>query len=1384
MRARTIPLLFILIMLALPAQALTGEAPDGSVDPPGPVVDDGVILWLKAGAFDPLEDPVPGPRYLHRSSTHPYYVVQFDGPVLPAWRDSVEALGVQLLQYLPDHAFFTRVPTTSVDELRQVDHVRYVGPIHPAYRVHPVLFDDLRLPSELRLDLLLWDPGQAASVIASVKAAGGRTVRVDWDVLTVHVRGSAIPGLVATSSLGIRWVEPHLDLEMLNDNDARTVNARQTSDGTYVSTGGALWSYNPTDDSFEGYTGENVTVTVADTGLDTDHPGFAGRIVEYYDYGNDGERDADGHGTHVAGTVLGDGSWHLSDVGQDGKYAGLAPEAKLVVQEVFVAGNPGSNGMGRDAEGAGATISSNSWISGYFGDYNGQCEAYDRLTHDANNVKPGDQPIFYVFGAGNDGSSGVGSIRPPSLAKNVLSVGSTGNGKWGASPNVISGFSSRGPAEDGRIKPDIVLPGHVVASARSNDGSAHAGWSRPPDGQSSYVYGSGTSMATPGAAGSAAVITQYMRDVFEHEPSPALLKAILINGATPLPGYQYPDNNQGWGRIDLERSLLETETYKIYREDQLFPLDMDDGTNEQSYWFLVDSDEDLKVTLTWSDVPGQVSSEKHLINDLDLELEGPDGKKYSGNNFTGGVTDALDDFTHDRVNNVEGILIESPASGLWNLRVVAYNVPTGDQDYALVVSGNVEKGHVDLVPQGMSATPSELEEGHMVTVTAKVANVGNRDATDVRYRFEQEDPTGKVTVVDEASLGPMAATLSVDLGWTVTGVRGTHVLRLIIDPGKGVLESDEDNNVAEVHYFFKGFDVRVTTTKADLTGDPGDLLMFDLSLHNDGNVPDEFSLRMSDPPPGWQGGFVKDSYTVDPDDFTNVLLDIMIPLNATAGEMGTFVVTATSGGNESKMSSVVLTVEVNQVFGLEVAAVSGPQEMLPGEDRTLDLMVRNTGNGLDTFTVSLPNQEELTEGWWVQLVDVSVDVPYRSEHIAQMVLTAPDPALAGVSVEFTVRTSSAGSSLEKSVTFSARVVQFYATDVVVQDLVTSGDVGETVVIPLMITNGGNGPVVYNGDINFPDQSWVGGLDIANLTLSGYKDARVNLSFTVPMDAINRSYDFTMVVISSGGEIHMENFTFSVRQFHDLRLTIISEEPTVTQGQPAWVRLRLENFGNGVESISLTAETPSTWTFEFTERLPVLDPLSEAIIDLRLDTEARTLGGPHEVEVLAYFGPSKTELVQETAVVNILTRPDLLVVDGGLNLSDEHPYVDTLVRITATIRNDGETVARDVFAQLYVDGIPEGQPQYVSSIEPGDEETLTFVWTTNASGFRELRVVADFQDDIDEGEEGNNEASTTVEVSKVDLKTSPGLTHFVAILAMIAAVAITWNQRNRRRDLLH
>ncbi|MCK4970569.1 MAG: hypothetical protein KAS77_08585, partial [Thermoplasmata archaeon] len=251
MRMGAVLLIVILMLMASPAMVHsssgTGDPGEGLDDPSS----DSVRLYLQVGTFDPVREPVPGPSWLRARSTHPYYVVQFDGPVLSDWISEVEDIGVVLLQYLPDHAFFAKVPKGAVEDLEGTEHVRYVGPVHPAYRIYPGIHKDLRSDGPMDVTFLTWDATRSNTIAGLVRADGGRTILIDHDQVIATVRASAIPALVAEASLAIRWVEPWMPPEPVNDNDARIASARQTSDGTYISEDGhALWSYNPTSDSF------------------------------------------------------------------------------------------------------------------------------------------------------------------------------------------------------------------------------------------------------------------------------------------------------------------------------------------------------------------------------------------------------------------------------------------------------------------------------------------------------------------------------------------------------------------------------------------------------------------------------------------------------------------------------------------------------------------------------------------------------------------------------------------------------------------------------------------------------------------------------------------------------------------------------------------------------------------------------------------------------------------------------------------------------------------------------------------------------------------------------------------------------------------------------
>ena len=251
--------------------------------------------------------------------------------------------------------------------------------------------------------------------------------------------------------------------------------------------------------------GSGQIVAVADSGLDEDHGDFGTRIVGNYDVIGDGST-ADkhsGHGTHVACTVLGDGS--------KGGYAGVAPDAELYFQAMendntgnFV--SPSLNYLLNTAYNAGARIHTNSWGSSATstqGEYTSEAEALDDRSFNYDKVSNGQEGLTILFAAGNDGPN-PGTVGSPSTAKNVVTVGNHQARYNGAPDNLMSG-SSRGPTDDGRIKPDIIAPGGYVRSCRAQEAQDTGGSSW----QSTwYLEYTGTSMATPNAAGAATLIRE------------------------------------------------------------------------------------------------------------------------------------------------------------------------------------------------------------------------------------------------------------------------------------------------------------------------------------------------------------------------------------------------------------------------------------------------------------------------------------------------------------------------------------------------------------------------------------------------------------------------------------------------------------------------------------------------------------------------------------------------------------------------------------------------------------------------------------------------------------------------------------------------------------
>ncbi len=550
-----------------------------------------------------------------------------------------------------------------------------------------------------------------------LKDEAAKVLLVETKETTAPARKKQVKALSAVH--GVRFIRQRV-LHRPSNNVATTVMGNQFT--STLATGLNL-------------TGDGEIVAVCDTGLDTGDPAsihadFAGRVVTIKSYpitpdwgsdisnpnANDGAADFDsGHGTHVSGSVLGNGA---ASAGGPAVIRGHAYKAKLVFQAVeqemkwkpsadselrksryLLAGLPANLGpLFQFAYGQGARIHSNSWGGGDPGAYDDQCTQFDQFVWDHKD-------FCFVIAAGNDGTDqdgngkiNFGSVTAPGTAKNCITVGACENlrpefdtqvyGDWwpddfpvapiqsdpmADNPNQVVAFSSRGPTLDGRVKPEVLAPGTFILSTRSSKIAANNfAWAAYPPNKSKYFHMGGTSMATPLVAGAMALIREFLRKKRGiPDPSAALMKALLIAGVQRLPGAAAAglllDNHQGFGRVNLDRSMKST----------LATIDapgLTTGQKSTSSVAVPSAGKTLRIVLCYSDFPGP-----KLVNNLNLIVTDPAGKRYVGNQPVGAGTMAL-----DNSNNTEVIQVDSADKGDWSVDVVASNVSSpGKQDFAL-----------------------------------------------------------------------------------------------------------------------------------------------------------------------------------------------------------------------------------------------------------------------------------------------------------------------------------------------------------------------------------------------------------------------------------------------------------------------------------------------------------------------------------------------------------------------------------------------------------------------------------------------------------------------------------------------------------------------------
>ena len=965
-----------------------------------PLRDSSGIIHSPYGSFDPLHQPIPiGPESLYDPMALErtgFLLIQSNSANLNPILSLVSEMGLSFVDYIPDDAIIVQIPShintqTILNSLESSEDIRWFGELPIAWRV--------------------------SSEIAKF---AGRAATVDLDIIPVEGLSDTELGDLASD---LYLISDKVPIDRICDShlcQPRSVNAIWipilAMDGRilHIQEASRITIHNSNAAGISGVTqafidsantlnGSGEVIAISDTGIDSDHGDFDGRIRAIYNQFGPDNSAADmnsGHGTHVAATILGDGTG-------DSTTLGMVPAAtfhfyQLEVDSSGILARWGSlYDMFEHAWDNSARIQTNSWGNeNLVGQYSGDSRSADQFIVD--------NPKFLVlFSSGELGEDGVSTVTPPGTAKNVLTIGASTTGSMGSLPEgEVAPFSSSGETFDGRIKPDLVAPGVLLCSARAEEASNSQGMdcsdSTHSDGETPlYVAMNGSSMATAVAAGGATQVRQHLREVAGiSEPRSDLIKALLINGAQDIGTLNIPNGQEGWGQIDVANSISPM--------DGITPLDLlyDDSQvlepgHSFVYTFSVNDNNPFDITLNWVDREASSISNQtatKLVNDLDLVVTSPDGSQYLGNHFSNG--ESISGGVMDSKNNVERVKILTPQIGTWSVKVGHSGGFT--QGFALVTSGSISEisvADLSVFEGSLSSSVGNPLQGDLVLIEATWRNQALLGTG--AYSVEVKDLTEN-SILYTSQQGNLQ-------GGTTTSIvfphsfqtTGDHVLEVVLDTENSVSElNDEingiDNNRYEMTIEVSQIGVRITplmedgtipVTNSELeeassrTLDPrtGGLVSYEFELRNEGTsqvsvglsvtpmqfvdeqgilqAPDDEWWKLLNETGPWElapSGETGDSAIVTLN-LEDVDVDLTDPSGARYAIPGTFVndLNLFDRNAPTISHSIRITTTVERVEGLYtiLAGTGSDLGAEPGNFASYSLSIRNTGNGPTQYSV-------------------------------------------------------------------------------------------------------------------------------------------------------------------------------------------------------------------------------------------------------------------------------------------------------------------------------------------------------------------------------------------------------------------------------------------------
>jgi uncharacterized repeat protein (TIGR01451 family) len=675
------------------------------------------IIRLKSGEFQPQGDFDPNfelvkGRFANRAVVH--VILQFEEIPDLAQRKQLEARGVRLLGYLPDHAFFASVPVKVKASELKVYRVRWLGGVYKEDKIAPRIRNEglggwaLRSNATVDLQLTCFDDSDLGNLAAAITVAGGQVLSTMPELhrLTVNVPTAVLDQLAELDD--VRWIEEVAPPpKVLNDGSRLNTQADIVQASPY------------------NLSGTGVTLGIWDGGsVDSAHDDFAGRLTL-------GESSSvDEHATHVAGTMAGSGALSSARGGTPFQWRGVAPSADIVSYDFY--GNVVAE-HNNPITTRGIVLSQNSW--GYVVDsFFGNCSLYGdyaSLAPDFDALITGlyGRGISVVFAAGNSRDSldcGLNNgpptytnyrcIAPPGTGKNIITVGAINS-----DDSTITDFSSWGPVDDGRIKPDLVAPGCEAG------GEGFIKSALPGDTYGGN-YWCGTSMAAPAVSGTIALMVEDFRAFYGTNPLPSTVKAILLHTAADLDdGSSWynkgPDYASGYGKLQAQDAIDQI------RSSGFLVGDVANGQTNTYIFNLPSGVNDVKLTLVWDDPVAQPNASVTLVNDLDLVVHDPlNARRYPWTLDPVNPSNTAVQTQEDHINPVEQVYADAGVQpGAWRVSVVGRTVPAGRQSFTLVYSiprAVVAPAGLAIADETCGSPNSAVDPYEVVSVDFIFRNVG------------------------------------------------------------------------------------------------------------------------------------------------------------------------------------------------------------------------------------------------------------------------------------------------------------------------------------------------------------------------------------------------------------------------------------------------------------------------------------------------------------------------------------------------------------------------------------------------------------------------------------------------------------------------------------